>query len=307
MRRTLQIATMAGLVLGLAGTALASGGGGGGDSAAPSMSAPAYDAAAEYARGMTALQAQDYKQAITAFGHVTQVVPREAGSWGLLGAAKAGAGDWKGSRQAYQRAMKLTPDDAGIHAGLGLALGNLKDPKAQAELDWLKARAATCGDGCAEAASLKSYVAAVESAIGASPSARLIAPGPMLFASAADGDAVYLDAVGLINERRYDDALQALARAELVFGPHPDVITYQGYVWRKKGDYGRAEGYYRQALAIAPSHRGALEYYGELKVERGDLAGARRLLARLDRACAYGCAESEELRRWIDAGRAPQS
>jgi hypothetical protein len=60
-------------------------------------------------------------------------------------------------------------------------------------------------------------------------------------------------------------------------------------------------------LAIAPRHRGALEYYGELKVERGDLAGARRMLARLDRACSFGCAEAEELRRWIDAGRDPHA
>ena len=35
---------------------------------------------------------------------------------------------------------------------------------------------------------------------------------------------------------------------------------------------------------------------------RGDTAGAKLMLARLDRICAYGCAEAEELRRWIDAG-----
>ena len=83
------------------------------------------------------------------------------------------------------------------------------------------------------------------------------------------------------------------------------MLTYQGYVWRKKGDWARAEGYYRQALAIAPNHKGATEYYGELKVERGDMAGARTLLAKLDRTCAYGCAEAEELRRWIDVGGDP--
>ena len=33
----------------------------------------------------------------------------------------------------------------------------------------------------------------------------------------------------------------------------------------------------------------------------------RALLARLDRACRFGCAEAEELRRWIDAGGEPQS
>jgi Tfp pilus assembly protein PilF len=91
----------------------------------------------------------------------------------------------------------------------------------------------------------------------------------------------------------------------LAFGPHPDVLTYQGYTWRKLGELEKAEAYYRQALAIAPNHLGATEYYGELKVERGDLAGARLMLAKLDLNCAFACAEAEELRRWIDAGGEP--
>ena len=106
--------------------------------------------------------------------------------------------------------------------------------------------------------------------------------------------------------RRSDAARNALDAARQSFGPHPDILTYQGYTWRKLGALDRAETYYKQALAIAPNHRGATEYYGELKVERGDLAGARALLARLDHICAFDCAEAEELRRWIDLGHAPQ-
>ena len=41
--------------------------------------------------------------------------------------------------------------------------------------------------------------------------------------------------------------------------------------------------------------------------QRGDLEGARALLARLDRACTFGCPEAEELRRWIAAGHAPDA
>ena len=119
------------------------------------------------------------------------------------------------------------------------------------------------------------------------------------------GDGAYVRAVSLINEHRYQDALAALDRAQAAFGPHPDILTYSGYVWRKLGRLDEAERYYRAALAIAPSHRGATEYYGELKVIEGDMAGARALLARLDRQCAFGCAEAEDLRRWIDARRRP--
>jgi Flp pilus assembly protein TadD len=235
-------------------------------------------------------------------------VPKNPDAWRILGVARAGAEDWKGSRRAYERLVKLAPDDAQGHAGLGLALANLKDPKAKAELDWLKAKLQACGDTCADAANLKSLTEAVEGAesgsAAAKPSAALT--GPMLFGGPKAGDAAYVQAVSLINERRYDDALASLARAETMFGPHPDILTYEGYAWRKKGDFAKAEQFYRQALAIAPNHVGATEYYGELKVARGDLAGAKKMLAKLDRICAYGCADAEELRRWIALGHEPQ-
>ncbi|MET0274022.1 MAG: tetratricopeptide repeat protein [Phenylobacterium sp.] len=275
----------------------------------PSASGPSYDPAAEYAKAVSALKAQDYKVAARAAQRVTEAAPKSADAWRLLGAARAGSEDWKGARKAYEKAVKFGPDDATSHAGLGLALANLKDPAAQAELDWLKARAQACGTTCPDAANLKALAGAVESAVagGAPKPAAALEGGSMLFAGPAAGDAAYVSAVSLINEKRYDEALAELAKAQTVFGPHPDIITYQGYAWRKKGDDARAEDFYRQALSIAPDHRGATEYYGELKVERGDLTGARAMLAKLDALCAYGCAEAEELRRWIDAGREPQS
>jgi tetratricopeptide (TPR) repeat protein len=307
--RTLKIALLVGVLAAGSGTAaLAAGGGGGGGGDLPSASGPQYDPAAEYAKAVAAIRSKDYRTAVRAAEHVVDTVPRSVDGWRILGVAKAGTNDWKGSRKAYEKAVKLAPDDLASHAGLGVALANLKDAKAQGELDWLKAKAQACGDTCPEAATLKSAAGAVQNALtpAEAPKPAAALDGPMLFAGPAAGDAAYVQAVSLINDRKYDAALASLAQAEAVFGPHPDIITYQGYTWRKKGDYDRAERYYRQALAIAPDHRGATEYYGELKVERGDLAGAKVLLARLDRMCAYGCAEAEELRRWVDAGQAPQ-
>jgi tetratricopeptide (TPR) repeat protein len=205
--------------------------------------------------------------------------------------------------------VKLAPDDPMSHAGLGQALGNLKDTKAQAELDWLKAKAQSCGAACP--ADLPALTGMVEGAMAGTPAeaakpSALLENRSLLFAGPKAGDAAYIQAVSLINEHRYDEALKSLADAQTVFGPHPDILTYEGYAWRKKGDYDRAENYYRQALAIAPNHVGATEYYGELKVARGDIAGAKVMLARLDRLCVYGCADAEELRRWIDVGGDPQ-
>lgn len=283
-----------------AGTALAAGGGSGGSM--PSSSAPSYDPAAEYMKGVAALNAQNYRDAERALSNVVEAAPKNAEAWRLLGMANAGQNDLKGARKAYDRAVKLEPDNIQGRQGLGVALGGLKDAKAQEQLDWLKARSESCG-GCADAGALKSAADAVQAAMGAAPAAAL--SGQMILAGPQAGDGAYLQAVGLINERRYDEALASLDKAREAFGPHPDVLTYQGYAWRKKGQFDRAEAYYRQALAVAPAHKGATEYYGELKVERGDMAGARAMLAKLDSVCAYGCAEAEELRRWIEVGGDP--
>ncbi|WP_372782940.1 tetratricopeptide repeat protein [Phenylobacterium sp.] len=317
MRRVLKATLIGGCVTILAcGAAFASGGGSGGMAGGSGGAgdlqnlAPRYDPATEYAKAIAAMKAQQYRDAARAAEHVTDAVPKNPDAWQLLGAAKAGTNDWKGSRRAYEKATKLSPEDARAHAGLGLALANLKDPKAQTEAEWLKSKIQACGDSCPDAARLKAFTEQVESAMNpaaaGAPKPSALLDRSLLFGGAKTGDAAYVQAVSLINERRYDEALASLDKAAETFGPHPDILTYQGYTWRKKGDYARAETYYRQALAIDPKHIGATEYYGELKAARGDIAGARLMLAKLDKLCAYGCADAEELRRWIDAGGDPQ-
>lgn len=290
-----------------AGAIAAGSGGGGGGGSMPSSSAPSYDPAAEYRKGVEALQANDFSAASRAFGRVVDVAPKNAYAFYMLGLAKAGQQDLKAARKAYEKAVKLDSAMVPARRELGVTLAKLGDPaKAQAQLDELKARDATCAGSCAQSADLKAAVGAVEAAI-ATPTARLDSAPSLLFASATAGDGAYLDAVGLINEGRYDAAIASLRRAEAAFGPHPDVLTYLGFANRKLGRLDVAEGYYQAALAAAPAHRGATEYYGELKVERGDLTGAEAMLAQLETMCRFGCAEAEELRRWIDAARATPS
>ncbi len=298
---------LAGAALGalIATGALAAGGGGGGGGDMPSASGPMYDPAAEYAKGVAAMNEKKWRDAERAFDRVVDVLPKNAEAWRLFALANLQQNDFKGAKKGYEKALKLEPDNIAARQGLGLALAALKDAKAQEQLAWLKQKAAACGETCAQAAELKAATQAVESALaGATPSAAL--PPNLLFAGPEAGDAAYVQAVSLINEKRYDEALEELAAAREAFGPHPDILTYQGYAWRKKGDFGKAETYYRAALDIAPDHRGATEYYGELKVEKGDLDGAKAMLVRLERVCTFGCPEAEELRRWIAAGGEPQ-
>lgn len=71
-----------------------------------------------------------------------------------------------------------------------------------------------------------------------------------------------------------------------------------GYALRKKTppDLEGAEIHYKRALELEPKHRHALEYYGELFLMKGDLAGAEAMLARLDKACFFGCEEYRDLK-----------
>jgi len=284
--------------------AWASGGGGGGMSTGggmPSVQAPLYDPVEEYRNGVADLQAGKFKEAERDFDHVVEVAPKNADALFMLGMAKTGRGDLKGAARAYEKSLRVDPGQ--IRAVRELAITDAKlgqADKAQVQLTALKAKAMTCADACAEAADLKAAIGAVEAAMTPAAAAS-IKPASLLFADPAHGDRSYVQAVRLINEGRYQDALTALREASSVFGPHPDVLTYTGYTYRKLKQYDQAESYYRQALAIAPNHVGATEYYGELMVVRGDIAGAKHMLSRLEDICTFGCVEVEDLRRWIES------
>jgi len=291
----------------ITGVALADGGGGGAGGGMPSASTPAYDPAVEYAKGVQAMRDKDFKGAEKAFAHVLAVLPKNADALLLMGVSQSEQGDLKSARRSFEKVVKIDPDRISGHQALGVTWAKLKEPdKAKVELDVLKARAATCADTCPEAAGLKAAIAAVAAALAQPAPAALNGPAPFqAVPDTAQGDRAYLTAVALINGARYPEAMESLRSAQSAFGPHPDVLTYIGYTYRKMGRYDRAETYYRQALAIDPDHRGATEYYGELKVERGDMAGARRMLAKLDDICGFGCPQAEDLRRWIDYGGEP--
>jgi Flp pilus assembly protein TadD len=79
-----------------------------------------------------------------------------------------------------------------------------------------------------------------------------------------------------------------------------------GYSLRKKAvpNLNEAEKYYISALNLDPKHRGALEYYGELLLLKNDLTGAEKLLARLDKACTFGCEEFQDLKKSIQQYKA---
>ncbi len=107
-----------------------------------------------------------------------------------------------------------------------------------------------------------------------------------------------------IKAEKYDQAIQQLHAANDTSSA--DWNNLLGYSLRKKQppDLVGAEKYYQAALKIDPAHRGALEYYGELKLMNNDLPGAEVLLARLNKACFFGCEEYSDLKDSIQKYKA---
>ncbi len=277
--------------------AFASGGGGGGEMM---PSAPPYDPADDYQKGTDAYQAQDFKAAATALKRVTGGVPNFAPAEYLLGSSYMQLGDFKKAKKPLELAVKYDATMIDAQRDLGITYAKLGDtPKATGQRDALTAIKTACAQPCANAATLDAAIQAIDTAMAGTPQA--LAP-MRSFGSPASAEAIYVSAVGLINEAHYGAAIAQLEEALWTTGPNPDLLTYLGFANRKLRRYDTARTWYEEALTVAPNHRGALEYYGELKIELGEMKGARHNLARLDMLCGFGCQQADELRRWVREG-----
>lgn len=292
------------LTLAAATPALSNGGGGGSGASMPSTSAPEYDPVVEYRNGIEAFEAKDYKKAAAAFKRVVAVAPTHAPAQYLLGASLLGLGDYKRAVRPLEAALKADPELIDAQRDLAISYARKGDTaKATAQRDAIDARKAACAGVCPEAAQIDAALSTVNATLAGGAPPQALGPARPLRSLAAI-DATYVEAVSLINEGRYEPAIGLLKAALWSAGPHPDLLTYIGYANRKLGHYGTASGWYRAALAVAPEHRGAIEYYGELKLERGDRRGALAHLALLERICGFGCVQADELRAQIaEAGQ----
>ncbi len=287
-------------IIGISSVNAAGGGGGGSAGGAPSQSAPRYDASAEYQKGITALEAKNYKKAVTAFRRSLSVAPQNAAGHYYLGVSYMGQDNFKKASKSFAKAVRYNANMIEAHRDLAIAYHKLdKAEKAQEVLNDLVSLQERCAGSCADDAKLTNAISMVKSTISGNQASIDILEDSTL--AGVDGDKVYVAAVALINEKKYDAAIAELQIATQKFGPHPDVLTYLGFANRKLKNFDVAETYYKRALAVAPDHLGANEYFGELMIERGDMDGAKNQLAKLDALCKFGCYEAEELRRWINA------
>jgi len=290
----------------------AGGGSGGGMAPTPRVPRTQIDVEQSYRDGVAALQAKDYKTAEKKFGEVLRVTKKHPEANYYMGLAKIGRSKEKASLRYFKRAIKERDDFVEAREQLALTSIKLDKPDdASEQLVWLSRLKENCGaDGCDAdfMARIDVAVERIQVALGGASDGgeegSAISSDLLIF---ADGVIVtrdagverYGEAVRLINQERYDTAIDKLYIAQAIVGPHPDILNYLGYTHRKLGEFDKAQGYYAQALHLDPNHLGATEYLGELYLELGEMKKAHHQLAKLDELCAFGCAEREDLARLI--------
>ena len=297
MKRALIIAAA---TLALAGSPAIAGGSGSG-STAPSNSGPSYDPVEDYQKGVDHLKAGEYSKAERAFKRVAKVAKKDANTQYMLGLSHFGQEELKPAARAFTKAIKY---DAKLYQAYG-KLGQVHlqagdSDKADSVLSKLQTASTECAEVCPEATDIANAISEIEVIQNSSETIETSSLNSIVqSASLQTGDVMYTEAIRLINVGEYDRAIAALRSAGEILGPHPDVLTYLGFAHRKKGETTEALSFYQTALNIAPDHLSANEYLGEFYVELGDLNRANAQLEKLNDLCPFGCAQTEELTKWI--------
>ncbi len=103
------------------------------------------------------------------------------------------------------------------------------------------------------------------------------------------------DAKKLIKKEKYIRAIGKLEKAQREEPNNADIFNYLGFAHRKIGDYENSKIFYKEALAIQPDHKLALEYQGELFLTLRDINSAQSNLRKLEALCPQGCDELKDL------------
>lgn len=108
----------------------------------------------------------------------------------------------------------------------------------------------------------------------------------------------YSKILKLIEKEDFNDAIEKIETVlkNKKYLKDPDILNHYAYSLRKIQKLSKAEEYYNKALKIDPSHRGALEYIGELYVDTNRLDKAKIILKKLENC---RCEEYSELKSYI--------
>jgi Flp pilus assembly protein TadD len=118
-------------------------------------------------------------------------------------------------------------------------------------------------------------------------------------AELADRDPDYAAARKALEAKNYGEAVKRLATVALREPGNADVHNLLGFSHRNLGSFALAFEHYGRALRIDPRHKGAHEYIGQTYLKVGDLGGAEKHLAELQRLCPMSCEQLKDLERAI--------
>jgi len=107
-----------------------------------------------------------------------------------------------------------------------------------------------------------------------------------------------VEPIKLIDDEKYNKAIEQLTVLMETRSNDADVQNLLGFSHRKLEDFEQAVLFYNTALSIDPSHKGALEYLGELYVETNQLELANAQLEKLNKLCTF-CKERRNLKKAI--------
>jgi tetratricopeptide (TPR) repeat protein len=124
-----------------------------------------------------------------------------------------------------------------------------------------------------------------------------LAVGPDV--SELEGDPGYRAAVAAVKNGDYRRAIGLLEELDRQHPRKPEILNWLGFSHRKLKDYPTSKRFYDLALEIHPDYRPALEYQGMWFIETGDIAAARRNLARLVELCPV-CEETADLKEELE-------
>lgn len=116
-----------------------------------------------------------------------------------------------------------------------------------------------------------------------------------------EDDLDFTEVQEMIDAGEYQKAISYLDYEVIEWYPeNAEALTLKAYSLRSMGRLEEAMVVYNEALASDPTHKGALEYQGELYLKMGNQEAAQENLQKLANLCPRGCEAHDILQAAIE-------
>jgi Flp pilus assembly protein TadD len=112
-------------------------------------------------------------------------------------------------------------------------------------------------------------------------------------------DEDYAAAIKAVADKRWEEAIARLRKAEVRNPDNADLQNLLGYSHRNLKQFDLSFKHYKRAIEIEPRHRYAHEYIGEAYLMVGDVASAEKHVALLKGICLIGCEQLVHLEKAV--------